>query len=158
MRYVSACHEVSFGPGAVVAVPSVLMYGVEGHSTGLYGPRCPVDSKEGQYGEVHSPVDSLPANVVGLFEGGTLGDINRYHAFQRPRPVVSSSLQDSPAWAPPYRISVGVHVYASRFAASHARISVPFGRDERRDSATAENLMYWPNMTQQICFLKYFLF
>ena len=29
--------QVSFGPGAVMAVPSVLVYGVEGHSTGLYG-------------------------------------------------------------------------------------------------------------------------
>ena len=37
VRHVSTCGEVSLGPGTVVAVPSVLVYGVEGNAARLYG-------------------------------------------------------------------------------------------------------------------------
>ena len=36
MRYVSSCGYVSLGLGTVVAVPGVLVHGVEGHATGLH--------------------------------------------------------------------------------------------------------------------------
>ena len=37
VRHVSTCGKVSLGLGTVVAVPSVLVHGVEGHATILYG-------------------------------------------------------------------------------------------------------------------------
>ena len=38
VRYVSACGTLPLGFGSVVAVPSVLVYRLEGHATGLNGP------------------------------------------------------------------------------------------------------------------------
>ena len=38
VRYVSACGTLPLGFGSVVAVPSVLVYRLEGHTTGLNGP------------------------------------------------------------------------------------------------------------------------
>ena len=39
MRHVSACGEVPFGLGTIVAVPGVVVHRVEGHAPGLYGSR-----------------------------------------------------------------------------------------------------------------------
>ena len=36
-RHVSTCRKVSLGHVSVVAVPSIMVYGLEGQPTGLYG-------------------------------------------------------------------------------------------------------------------------
>ena len=48
----------------------------------LGGAQYPVDREDGQYGKVHSSVDSAQADVVVLIESGTFRNINGNHVVQ----------------------------------------------------------------------------
>ena len=70
MRYVSSCGYVSLRLGTVVAVPGVLVHGVEGHVSGLHGScsgehDVPWKVKSASL-EQFFPVDSSAPGLVGF--------------------------------------------------------------------------------------------
>ena len=104
VRYVPPCGYISFGFGSVVAVPGVLVYRVEGHSTGLYGPcpgahDVPLDIKSASLEKFFPPwtvrqicVDSLKpchsgvSTDVLLFSDINLSLVHHYRVFKRGLP------------------------------------------------------------------------
>ena len=80
MRYVLACGTLSLGFGSVVEVPGVVVYRLEGCTTGLDGPCSGIPQSAGgdqkhQVRNAHPSLDSDMAGVYGLADVASLRDL-----------------------------------------------------------------------------------